>query len=580
MRPAVLALDYDGTIARNDVVDPAVRAAIAGARTRGLLVLIVTGRRLDDLHRVAGGLHFVDGVVAENGAIVHFPDSGHTSVLAPPVPAPFAGELGRRGIPFAAGQCVVEADAGDGGRLLEVIRTLELPLVLVFNRSRVMVLPQGVSKATGLAAALGILRASARNAVAVGDAENDHELLRLAEVGAAVAWGSAALQRVADLVVPGRGPADLAPFLQQLARGDLETPRPGRRRILLGYEEDGQPFSLAIRGRNALIAGDARSGKSWIAGLFCEQLILQGYSVCVIDPEGDYRSLEALPGVSVIGGDDPPPTPRELVRALRYPDRSLVIDLSHQPYNAKIPYVRALLGALMAIRRRTGLPHRVLVDEAHYFLHEPDASELLDLQLNGYIVVSYRASQLPKTLLAASEVVIVTSESSAAEVGALHALCSACEPPDFAVWKRRLAQLGPRQAVALPVTEETGRSLRLFTMAERLTPHVRHREKYADVPVPDRQAFAFASNGHGPGEHACTLREFVAGLESLDGGAVKGHLARGDFSRWVRDVFGDRSLAIQIEELERRYGASAAADAVPDLVHAIRERYDLSDESQ
>ena len=30
----------------------------------------------------------------------------------------------------------------------------------------------------------------ARNTVAVGDAENDHELLRLAEVGAAVEWGS------------------------------------------------------------------------------------------------------------------------------------------------------------------------------------------------------------------------------------------------------------------------------------------------------------------------------------------------------------------------------------------------------
>ena len=40
---------------------------------------------------------------------------------------------------------------------------------------------QGVSKATGLGAALDMLRASPRNTVAVGDAENDHELLRIAE---------------------------------------------------------------------------------------------------------------------------------------------------------------------------------------------------------------------------------------------------------------------------------------------------------------------------------------------------------------------------------------------------------------
>ena len=53
-----------------------------------------------------------------------------------------------------------------------------------------------------------------------------------------------------------------------------------------------------------LIEGDPQSGKSWVAGLVCEQMILQGYSVCVIDPEGDYRTLEPLPGVVIMGGTD------------------------------------------------------------------------------------------------------------------------------------------------------------------------------------------------------------------------------------------------------------------------------------
>ena len=43
-----------------------------------------------------------------------------------------------------------------------------------------------------------------------------------------------------------------------------------------------------------LITGDTKSGKSWLTGLLCERLILHGYSLCVIDPEGDYRTLEAL----------------------------------------------------------------------------------------------------------------------------------------------------------------------------------------------------------------------------------------------------------------------------------------------
>jgi hypothetical protein len=109
-------------------------------------------------------------VIAENGAVIHFPDSGRTSTLAPSVPEGFVGELRRRGIPFTAGQCLVDADANEAPRLLEVIRTLELPLVLIFNRSRVMTAPQGVSKASGLHVALETLRLSARNTVAVGDA--------------------------------------------------------------------------------------------------------------------------------------------------------------------------------------------------------------------------------------------------------------------------------------------------------------------------------------------------------------------------------------------------------------------------
>ena len=107
------------------------------------------------------------------------------------------------------------------------------------------------------------------------------------------------------------------------------------------------------------------------------------------------------------------------------------------------------------------------------------------------VIVSYRASQLPKELLDASEVVIVTSESSAVEAESFRQLCRASESAEDTRWSRALSRLGPKQAAALPVTEECGGELRIFTMAPRLTPHVRHRDKYADVPVPDPRAFVF-----------------------------------------------------------------------------------------
>ena len=128
MKLSALALDYDGTIAVNETLDPTVRAAIADVRRRGVIVVLATGRRLADLRRVAGDLACFDAIVAENGAVLHFPASGrHTLLAHAPNPA-FLNELRRRHVAFTAGECVVEADASAAAAILEVVRSLELPL--------------------------------------------------------------------------------------------------------------------------------------------------------------------------------------------------------------------------------------------------------------------------------------------------------------------------------------------------------------------------------------------------------------------------------------------------------------------
>jgi hydroxymethylpyrimidine pyrophosphatase-like HAD family hydrolase len=269
----VIALDYDGTIASGDTLDPSVRQAIAEARTRGIVVLLVTGRILGELRRVAGDLHFVDGVIAENGAVVHFPDGGHTSTLAAAIPNGFLEELNRRQIPFRAGQCVVDAAADDAPQLLEVIRSLEFPLVLVFNGGRVMILPQWVSKSTGLRVALDVLRRSARNTLAIGDAENDHELLRLAEVGVAVEWGSAALRSTADITVPGAGPAAVADFARETAASE-RLPVPPRA---------SPPAARLHRRRPRVLAGGARTKRTRRRGREVRKIVGRGPALRAAD---------------------------------------------------------------------------------------------------------------------------------------------------------------------------------------------------------------------------------------------------------------------------------------------------------
>ena len=200
-------------------------------------------------------------MVAENGAVIAFPN-GQSRLIGHLPPQVFLDELRRRGIEFKTGQCIVEADAASAPRILAVIRELELPLVILFNRSRLMVLPQAISKGTGLREALNVLRLSAHNAIAIGDAENDHDLLAECEIAVAVSWGSLALQKEADEILHGDGPRAVAAYIRQAAKETrLPRDRIGRHRIALGTREDGRPLEIAIDGRNILVVGDPQSGQ-------------------------------------------------------------------------------------------------------------------------------------------------------------------------------------------------------------------------------------------------------------------------------------------------------------------------------
>jgi len=575
MKLRVLALDYDGTIAVHGVLDPDVRAAIQEARARGLVIVLVTGRILSELRGKLGDLRLFDAVVGENGAVAAFPQAGRSACFAPRCAGEVVAALRGRGADVLAGECVIELEASHAHAALDVIRELQLPLTLHFNHGRLMLLPQAVSKATGLKETLRIMRLSVHNAIGVGDAENDHELLSVCEVGAAVAWGSPALRAVADFEIEGDGPPAVARYLRELAHGSgVILHVSGRRKVVLGRDADGALVALGMRGRNILVAGDPRSGKSWVTGLLCEQLLLQGYCVCVIDPEGDYAALEALPGVVVLGGDEPPPSLHEIVRTLRHSDVSVILDLVRLKNPEKRRYVVRVLRALTELRRETGLPHRIVVDEAHYFLHDREAAGILDNELAGYTLITYRASALHADVIAATECVIVTRETDPAEVRLLHQGWHGSE--SLAHWQATLHGLELDEAALLPGAEESGGVLRRFRLAPRLTLHVRHRHKYMDVPVSRDSAFRFVFDDGREGPLVGSLQELVEALIESPLERMQGHVRRGDLSTWVGQIFQDTYLADRLREFEERHLLGGLPDFNGAVIHAIQERYEVA----
>lgn len=221
MRYLALATDYDGTIARDGVVDDPTLAALRRLRDSGRRLILVTGRELDDLFSTFAHGDLFDRVVAENGALLYNPATKTTRVIAPPPPPQLLAELAARRVPVSVGRSVVATVEPHEHAVLSAIHDLGLEWHVIFNKGAVMALPAGVTKATGLVPALEELGIAPDRVVGVGDAENDHAFLRLCGVSVAVANALEAVKAAADLVTTGARGAGVTELIDRLLADDL-----------------------------------------------------------------------------------------------------------------------------------------------------------------------------------------------------------------------------------------------------------------------------------------------------------------------------------------------------------------------
>ena len=218
-----LATDYDGTIATHGTVDPDTLGALRRLRDAGGTLVLVTGRELPQLKEVFPDLPLFHVVVAENGALLYWPETGKERPLCDPPEEAFVLALRERGVtPLSVGRVIVATYEPHETTVLQVIRDLGLERQVIFNKGAVMVLPSGVNKASGLTCALDELDIDPADVAGVGDAENDHALLQLCGVGAAVGNALQALKDHADLVLAGRHGAGVTELIERILDGTVD----------------------------------------------------------------------------------------------------------------------------------------------------------------------------------------------------------------------------------------------------------------------------------------------------------------------------------------------------------------------
>ena len=554
MRYLALCCDYDGTIAHHGRVDEPTLAALKRLRESGRQLLLVTGRELDELQTVFPHLDLFARVVAENGALVYRPETREERLLDEAPPQTFVDKLIERGVgPISVGRVIVATWEPHEKTVLETIRDCGLELQVIFNKGAVMVLPAGINKASGLRAALAELNLSPHNAVGVGDAENDHAFLNICECSVAVANALPAVKTKADIVTFADHGAGVTELIDEMLADDLVSRESGtlaRHDISLGKDARGKAIGLSPFRASALVVGTSGGGKSTVVAGLVERLRAANYNFCIIDPEGDYDSVESA---VVLGNPEHAPTVDECLQLLGKPDQNVVINLLGVKLDDRPWFFLSLFSRIRELRARTGRPHWLIVDEAHHAMpaNWRPTDQNLPERLEGVVMVSVSPKLVAPSVLRALDTLIVLGEKPREMLR------------EFADANRSTAPADVPEALesgaALLWSKSAADAATLLRVEPSRTERRRHLRKYAEGELPEDRSFYFRGPEGKLNLRAHNLILFMDLADGVDDDTWEFHRRKGEISQWLRQEIKDEGLAERVAAVERNQQLDAAA---------------------
>ncbi|ASY63515.1 phosphoglycolate phosphatase, archaeal type [Sinorhizobium sojae CCBAU 05684] len=557
-----LATDYDGTLADHGAVRPESLEALKRLRETGRKLLLVTGRELPDLKSVFPETDLFDKIVAENGALLYTPETEEERPLAPAPPAEFVELLREKGVDnISVGRTIVATWEPHQTAALEAIHELGLELEIIFNKGAVMVLPSGVNKATGLTAALKEMQLSFLNVVAVGDAENDHALLRMCGCGAAVANALPAVKDTADFALKGERGEGVEELIGAIIAQDFAFCTNARHEVQIGEDDTGP---VVITPPDVLlITGSSGIGKSTLATALSERLREKGFQFCVFDPEGDYEDLE---GAVTVGSGSVTPTDRQVMELLANPDDNVVVSALGFELDERPAFFAELMPDISAMRARTGRPHWLIIDEAHHLM--PAARDSASLALSddrsGTIMITVHPDSVsPKALSAVTAVAALGPKGREA----IETFCEATgdDLPDGLDQRRSDDEV-------LFWRRSTGAPVQRIRVEKPKQVRKRHTRKYAEGHLGEDASFYFRGPENKLNLRAHNLMMFLQIAEGIDDETWDHHLRAGDYSKWFSERIGDPELSDEAAAIEEDRSL-APTESRKRLAEAVRRRY-------
>ena len=556
MRYKVFVTDFDGTIANHGYVSKEMLEALGKLKATGRKLILVTGREMKDLARVFSEYKIFDFVIAENGAVIHYCDTGVEELLGPSPNAEFVKSLHEKGVmPLSVGKVIVATWEPHDKTVLDAIKESGFEYQVIFNKGAVMILPPGLNKATGLLSLLQTQHISPHNAVAVGDAENDSALLQVTEYSAAVDNALPSLKELADVTLPLANGSGVIQLIETIIGNDLSDGEENlfRHKLHLGSLDDLQPFEISPYRSGILFSGVSGSGKSTLTAALTESLKKQGYQYCLVDPEGDYLEL---PDVIVIGNETSTPSLEEIGTVLKNPAANVVICTLSIPLADRPAFFFKLLDLLQDLRKEYAHPHWILIDEAHHVMPVDNEQHSIPTDFKNFVVITTTPDALLPGIIQKVGMTIMVGENPETPMKQFASVRKLTYP--------RTPKLEKGEALVWDLETNKEPFAIDFNLPVQL--QQRHKRKYARGDLQDK-SFLFTGKEKKLGLKASNLMMFAHIAEGIDNETWEYHLKRNDFTNWFRESIGDEELA-NASDLARHKSAGESKKIVIDFIRA------------
>jgi hypothetical protein len=285
-----------------------------------------------------------------------------------------------------------------------------------------------------------------------------------------------------------------------------------------------------------------------------------------VDPDGSHDGLADVPGLIVLGGkrERALPAAKDLEQLLCKTD-GLVLNLRALSRAEKVRCGTQLLTVAAKVRKTRGMPHWVVIDEAHQLLPavgspHPDVLAALGGSL---CLIAPDVKQLAAPVRA--QINTLACPCGEALRTALEVLgWNAADPGHLDATEPGAAVLVHRHDTAAATR---------FRPDQRRSEQRRHVRNSIEGELPPDRSFYFRGPQNALSLRAANLVRFREIAEGIDDATWEHHRARRDYSCWIRAQINDPDLAAVAEEVEA--GDGPPSESRRRLLAAIRERYNV-----